>query len=283
MQRADVSIGQAVIEHDGSVTQDAIREAISIAGYDVADYRDIDPVFGTLAEAEALIGEAHEFGMRIIVDIVPNHCSDAHPWFCEAVAAGPGSAARDLFWFRDGRGEAGELPPNNWQSIFGGPAWTRLADGQWYLHLFDSKQPDVDWRHPDVHAEWERVLRFWLDRGVDGLRIDAAPAMGKATGLPDADYGDVAEFRTLEWTDNPHWDVDTVHEVFRRWRRIADTYAKQTKALDDVVDHLTAQINEAQLTVVLPGYLAEAHAESLIRIGLRGRVSRGPRALGRAA
>lgn len=160
------------------------------AGYDVADYCAVDPVFGTLADFDDLIGRAHELGLRVIVDIVPNHTSDEHVWFREALAAPPGSPERERYMFRDGRGAAGELPPNNWQSVFGGPAWTRIENsdgtpGQWYLHLFDRTQPDVNWRNPWVHEQFEAVLRFWLDRGVDGFRVDVAHGMIKAEGLPD--------------------------------------------------------------------------------------------------
>jgi alpha-glucosidase len=152
------------------------------AGYDVADYRDVDPLFGTLEDVERMLAAAHARGIRVIVDLVPNHTSDQHEWFQAALAAAPGTPQRARYVFRDGRGPAGEEPPNNWQSIFGGPAWTRLEpredDGplgpQWYLHLFDSSQPDLDWTHPDVRAEFEDVLRFWLDKGVDGFRVDVA-------------------------------------------------------------------------------------------------------------
>ena len=160
------------------------------AGYDVADYRDIDPLFGTLADADAMIARAHELGIKVIVDLVPNHSSDEHDWFQAALAAGPGSPERARYLFRDGRGEHGELPPNNWDSVFGGPAWTRTTNpdgtpGQWYLHLFDPKQPDFDWTHPEVRAEFEDVLRFWLNRGVDGFRVDVAHGLVKEEGLPD--------------------------------------------------------------------------------------------------
>jgi alpha-glucosidase len=150
-------------------------------GYDVADYRAIDPVFGTLAEAEKLIEEAHSVGIKMIIDVVPNHCSTEHAWFRAALAAGPGSPERARFVFRDGSPGGG--PPNGWQSIFGGPAWTRVHDGQWYLHLFDPGQPDFNWHSPDVRAEFEDVLRFWLDRGVDGIRIDSAAVLIKDFGL----------------------------------------------------------------------------------------------------
>src|SRR4051812_619557 len=143
---------------------------MSDGGYDVADYRGIEPVFGTLAEAEKVIQEAHDLDIRIIIDVVPNHCSDHHAWFREAVAAGPGSAARERFWFRPGKDGR---PPNDWRSIFGGPAWTQVPDGEWYLHLFAPEQPDFNWNSPAVREEFLDVLRFWFDRGVDGIRIDS--------------------------------------------------------------------------------------------------------------
>ncbi len=198
-------------------------------GYDITDFTDIHPMFGTLPDAEELIAEAHQFGLKIIIDIVANHTSDQHPWFQAAVASPPGSPQRDRYFFRDGTGQDGSLPPNNWVSAFGGPAWSRITEpdgrpGQWYLHLFAPEQPDVNWSHPDVIAAFDHVLRFWLDRGVDGLRIDAAAALAKRPGLPDADYGGDHRFRAVEWTDNPHWDVDTVHSILRRWRALADGY-----------------------------------------------------------
>lgn len=211
------------------------------AGYDVADYRDIDPLFGTLADFDELLAGAHERGLRIIVDLVPNHSSDQHVWFQEALAAAPGSAARDRYLFRDGRGPAGDEAPNNWQSIFGGPAWTRLApredDGplgpQWYLHLFDSTQPDLNWENPEVRTEFEDVLRFWLDRGVDGFRVDVAHGMVKAAGLPDWD-GHVAmvegtvdapeDGSTGAGNRGPMFDQDGVHEIYRAWHGVLAEY-----------------------------------------------------------
>lgn len=198
-------------------------------GYDVSDFRGIHPMFGSLEDADAVLSEARALGLRVIIDLVPNHTSDQHPWFLAALAAGPESSERARYFFRDGRGDHGDEPPNNWISAFGGPAWTRIAEadgspGQWYLHLFAPEQPDLDWSNEAVLDDFDDVLRFWFDRGVDGLRIDAAPAMSKKAGLPDADYGGVLQFRTVDWDDNPHWDVDTVHDIFRRWRAIADTY-----------------------------------------------------------
>jgi len=186
-------------------------------GYDVADYRDIDPALGTLAGADALIAEAHQHGLRVILDIVPNHTSSAHPWFQAALAAAPGSADRERYLFRAGRGPAGDLPPNNWRSVFGGPAWTRVPDGQWYLHLFAVGQPDLNWAEPAVRAEFEDILRFWFDRGVDGFRIDVANRMAKDPALPDL-AGPVAPGR------HPYQDRDEVHDIYRGWRRVADSY-----------------------------------------------------------
>ena len=197
------------------------------AGYDVSDYRAIDPVFGSLAEAEELIGEAHALGIRIIVDVVPNHCSNAHPWFVEALQSGPGSTARELFWFRAGRGSASELPPNDWQSIFGGPAWTRVEDGEWYLHLFAPEQPDLNWSNAKVREEFEDVLRFWFDRGADGIRIDSAALLMKDGTLADFDPADPP-------IPHPYMDRDEVHEVYRAWRAIADSYPQPRALIGEV-------------------------------------------------
>jgi len=201
------------------------------AGYDVADYRDIDPLFGTLADADALIARARSLGIRVIVDLVPNHSSSEHPWFQAALAAAPGSPERARYLFRDGKGEHGELPPNNWLSVFGGDGWTRVTEadgssGQWYLHLFDTTQPDFDWTNADVRAEFESILRFWLDRGVDGFRVDVAHGMVKAPGLPDGETR--AELLTPvdRLTHSPMWDQDGVHQIYREWRRVLDSYVQ---------------------------------------------------------
>lgn len=196
-------------------------------GYDVADYRDVDPGYGTLRDASALIGRAHELGLRVIVDLVPNHTSAEHPWFRAARTAPPGSPERERFIFRNGRGVAGEEPPNDWPSMFGGPAWTRLpgpdgTPGQWYLHLFHPGQPDLNWSNPEVREEFRSVLRFWLDRGVDGFRIDVAHGLVKADGLPDV--GGVSIREGPDKHTLPMWNQDGVHEIYRDWRRIADSY-----------------------------------------------------------
>jgi alpha-glucosidase len=186
-------------------------------GYDIADYRAIDPAFGTLDEAEELIAEARALGIRTIVDIVPNHVSNQHPWFSDALAAGPGSPERRRFWFRTGRGVDGGLPPNNWQSIFGGSAWTRVDDGEWYLHLFAPEQPDLNWTHPDVALEHEDVLRFWFDRGAAGVRIDSAALLVKDAELAD-------EREAYGPGEHPFEDRDELHDIYRQWRAIADGY-----------------------------------------------------------
>ena len=195
------------------------------AGYDVSDYRVVDPLFGSLADFDALVDRAHELNLRVMIDLVPNHTSDQHNWFQEALVSPVGSAARNYYHFKDGRGESGELPPNNWQSMFGGPAWTRLEDGQWYLHLFDSSQPDLNWENPAVHREFEAILRFWLDRGIDGFRVDQPHAMAKAPGLPDHPYVETAGAGFIEGqADPPMWFQDSVHEIFRSWRKILESY-----------------------------------------------------------
>jgi alpha-glucosidase len=189
------------------------------AGYDVADYYAIDPAFGTAAEGAALIAEAHDAGLRVLLDIVPNHTSDRHAWFRAALAGG---TARDRYVFRPGHGDR---PPNDWMSVFGGPAWTRVADGSWYLHLFDPGQPDLNWDDAEVRAEFESILRFWFDQGVDGFRIDVAHGMAKAEGLPDLGEDYSQHLTVADVHGHPFWDQDGVHEIYRGWRAVADSYA----------------------------------------------------------
>ncbi len=198
-------------------------------GYDVADYRDIHPQFGTLEQAEALVAEAHALGLRVIADIVPNHTSDQHRWFVAALAAGPGSAERDRYWFVDGRGPDGDEPPNDWPSTFGGRAWTRVTEpdgrpGQWYLHLFDATQPDLNWGNPEVVAEFEDVLRFWFDRGVDGFRIDVGHGLAKDPSLPDLGLSGDGTLPAVVGGEHPYWDRPEVHAVYRGWRTVGDSY-----------------------------------------------------------
>ncbi len=228
------------------------------AGYDVADYRDVDPIFGTLADADTLITTAHDLGLKVLVDLVPNHTSSDHAWFRDALASGPGSPERERYIFRDGRGADGELPPNNWPSVFGGEGWTRVTEadgspGQWYLHIFDTTQPDLNWDHPEVREEFHAILRFWCDRGVDGFRVDVAHGLVKADGLADWDgpvglYDEVqaegpaseepqdADHGTavLDHTATgraPMWDQDGVHEIYRGWRAVLDEYGSPDRIL----------------------------------------------------
>lgn len=194
------------------------------AGYDVADHRGIEPTYGTLTQAEALVTEAHRRGLRLLLDLVPNHTSSAHPWFRAAWEATPGSPERQRYIFRPALGDG---PPNDWRSEFGGPAWSRAGGDEWYLHLFDREQPDLNWDHAEVRADFERTLRFWFDRGIDGFRIDVAPALAKDPALSDLG-GD--------WTsrgprpgsavsgDHPYWDRSEIHELYRSWRELADSY-----------------------------------------------------------
>ncbi|MCV7216852.1 glycoside hydrolase family 13 protein [Mycobacterium crocinum] len=191
-------------------------------GYDVADPRDIDPLFGDLGALERLITAAHTRNIRVTMDLVPNHTSSAHAWFQEALTAAPGSVARQRYIFRDGQGSDGGKPPNNWVSVFGGPAWTRVADGQWYLHLFDAEQPDLNWDNPEVFEDLEKTLRFWLDRGVDGFRIDVAHGMAKPPGLPDMTVPDL-EMLTHD-DDDPRFNHEGVHDIHRSIRSVLDDY-----------------------------------------------------------
>ena len=236
-------------------------------GYDVADYRDVDPMFGTPDDADALLADAHALGLRVLIDIVPNHTSDRHPWFQEALTSAPGSVARERYHFAEGRGEHGGKPPNNWPSVFGGPAWGRIPEsggrlGQWYLHIFAPEQPDLNWDNAEVRAEFESILEFWLDRGVDGFRIDVAHAMIKAPGLPDLgpehligglpgpdderpapdDEPSAPNDEPVRAPDDepvppgghPHWDQDGVHEIHRAWRRVLDRYPGERVLIGEI-------------------------------------------------
>ena len=235
------------LEHLRALGVDAIwlspfyRSPQHDAGYDVADYRDVDPLFGTLDDVDAMLSKAHRLGIRVIVDLVPNHTSTEHVWFQAALTAAPGSAERARYLFRDGKGATGDQPPNNWTSVFGGTAWTRITEpdgtaGQWYLHLFDSTQPDLDWTNPEVRDEFESVLRFWLDRGVDGFRVDVAHGMVKEEGLPDWDgtssmidgvhegTAGSEDGSTGAGSQGPMWDQEGVHEIYRSWHRVLAEY-----------------------------------------------------------
>lgn len=193
-------------------------------GYDVADYRNVDPKLGTLADFDELIGALHAVGIRMFVDIVPNHSSDQHEWFQAALAAGPGSAERERYIFRKGLGENGELPPSDWPSHFGPTAWTRLPDGDWYLHLFAPEQPDFDWDHPEVREDFLRTLRFWSDRGVDGFRVDVAHALTKDLSEPLRSKPAFIDFDNPLTGDDVLFDRNEVHDIFRSWREVFNEY-----------------------------------------------------------
>jgi alpha-glucosidase len=200
------------------------RSPLADGGYDVADYRAIEDRYGTLADAEALIAEAHQHGIRVIADVVPNHTSIEHVWFQEAMAAPQGSPSRNRYHILDGTGPDGALPPNNWQSVFGGPAWHQLPDGQWYLHLFAPEQPDLNWHNSEVRDEFDAVLRFWLDRDIDGFRVDVAHGLMKDLGYPDLDNAATRMLASSKLPNHAHWDRDEIHDVVRRWRSVLDAY-----------------------------------------------------------
>ncbi|MGW0414595.1 glycoside hydrolase family 13 protein [Streptomyces collinus] len=205
-------------------------------GYDVADHRDVDPRLGTLDDFDAMAAEAHRLGLKVVVDLVPNHTSHQHPWFQEALRAGPGSAARDRYVFRPGRGAHGELPPTDWQSVFGGSAWRRVPDGEWYLHLFAPEQPDLNWDDDEVRADFRATLRFWSDRGVDGFRVDVAHGLAKDLTEPLRDVGSVGAtgedaLPLVPPGSHPYWDRDEVHEIYRDWRKIFDSYSPPRTAV----------------------------------------------------
>ncbi|GAA1819273.1 glycoside hydrolase family 13 protein [Luedemannella flava] len=197
-------------------------------GYDVADYLDIDARYGGLPAFDDMLAAAHESGLRVLMDLVPNHCSSAHPWFVAALAAQAGSPERERFVFRTGRGDQ---PPNNWRSVFGGPAWTRVGDtDQWYLHSFDPAQPDFNWRCPDVVEHFDKVLRFWFDRGVDGIRIDVAHMMVKHPDLPDWAFPADGSASYNEYAQNR----PEVHDILRRWHYLAASYGRDLTLVGEI-------------------------------------------------
>lgn len=200
------------------------RSPMADGGYDVSDYRDVDPLFGTLDDFDAMLAAAHQHGLKVIIDLVPNHTSDQHPWFQEALAAGRDDPARERYIFREGDGDS---PPNNWDSMFGGRAWSRVADGSWFLHLFAPEQPDLNWRHPEVREEFVSILEFWMDRGTDGIRIDVADALIKPPGLPSEGGGATMD----DGTPVRYRDLDEVHDIYRQWRRVLDRYTPERIAV----------------------------------------------------
>lgn len=232
------------IDYIASLNVDAVwfspfyPSALADGGYDVDDYRDVDPSIGTLAEFEAVVAALHERGIKVVVDLVPNHSSDRHAWFREALASPAGSPARDRYLFRDGKGPDGDLPPNDWQAMFGGPAWTRVEEpdgtpGQWYFHLFTPQQPDWNWENPEVREDFLTTLRFWGDRGVDGFRVDVASGLAKDMSEPFLDWeivqhGPMSLLGTsdarFEDGRHPLFDRDELDEIYSEWRQVFNTY-----------------------------------------------------------
>ncbi|MBT1161456.1 MULTISPECIES: glycoside hydrolase family 13 protein [Bifidobacterium] len=236
-------------------------------GYDVIDYRDVDPRLGTMADFDAMAAAAHEAGIKIIVDIVPNHTSNKHELFQAALAAAPGSPERDRYIFREGRGPNGELPPNDWQAMFGGPAWERVPDGQWYLHIFTKEQPDVNWNNPDIHAEFIKTLRFWSDHGTDGFRIDVAHGLAKdleSTPLADMPANTVQDALCHDGT-SPLWDRPEVHDIYHEWREVFNEYDPPRFAVGEawvVPEHQHLYASTSELGQVFNFEFAKANWEA---------------------
>lgn len=198
--------------------------ALADGGYDVDDYRNVDPKLGTLADFDEMIAALHGAGIRLIADIVPNHSSNRHAWFREALASPRGSAARDRYVFRDGEGPDGTEPPSDWQSIFGGSAWEPVGDGQFYLHLFAPEQPDLNWANREVRDDFLRTIRFWADRGVDGFRVDVAHALAKDLTYPLRSHAELEATRLSTDGSHPLWDREELDEIYAEWRAVFDEY-----------------------------------------------------------
>ncbi|MCC3301390.1 glycoside hydrolase family 13 protein [Arthrobacter sp. zg-Y895] len=211
--------------------------ALADGGYDVDDYRAVDPRLGGLDDFDDLAAALHSAGIKLIVDIVPNHSSNRHAWFREALASPKGSPARNRYIFRDGTGPGGSLPPSDWQSVFGGSAWEQVPDGQWYLHLFAPEQPDFNWENPEVRAEFLTTLRFWADRGVDGFRIDVAHALAKDLTEPLATSAELTPEGDGVDGGHPFWDRDEVHEIYAEWRKLFNEYDPPRTAVAEAWVH----------------------------------------------
>jgi alpha-glucosidase len=218
--------------------------ALADGGYDVDDHRNVDPQLGNLNDFDAMVAALHAADIKVIVDIVPNHTSNRHAWFVQALAAGRGAPERDRYLFRDGRGRAGELPPNDWESIFGGSAWASSGDGQWYFHCFAAEQPDLNWENEEVREDFRRTIRFWADRGVDGFRIDVAHGLRKDLSEPYPPWGEIADLMRPDGS-HPLWDRDDVHEIYADWRRIFDSYDPPRYAVAEAIVHPTRRARYA--------------------------------------
>src|SRR5215211_7517239 len=218
--------------------------ALADGGYDVDDHRDVDPRLGTLADFDGMVAALHAAEIKVIVDIVPNHTSNLHRWFVEALAAGRGAPERDRYLFRDGHGRGGELPPNDWESLFGGSAWAPAGDGQWYFHCFAAEQPDLNWENEEVREDFRQTVRFWADRGVDGFRIDVAHGLRKDLSEPYPPWGEIADMIRIDGS-HPLWDRDDVHEIYADWRRILDSYDPPRYAIAEADVHPTRRARYA--------------------------------------
>jgi alpha-glucosidase len=228
--------------------------ALADGGYDVDDYRDVDPKLGTLEDFDEMSAALHAAGIKLIADIVPNHSSNRHEWFREALASPRGSAARDRYIFRDGQGENGEIPPSDWESVFGGPAWERITEpdgtpGQWYMHIFAKEQPDLNWANREIRDDFLKTLRFWSDRGVDGFRVDVAHALTK--DLTEPLISKVELNPTGSGADghtdgsHPFWDRDEVHEIYAEWREVFNEYNPPRTAVAEAWVHATRRARYA--------------------------------------
>ena len=220
--------------------------ALVDGGYDVEDYRDVDPHLGTLADFAELAAGLHAHGIKVIVDIVPNHTSNRHPWFARALAAAKGTPARDRYIFRDGLGPDGAQPPSDWTSVFGGPAWTRVPDGQWYLHLFTAEQPDLNWANRGVRDDFLDILRFWADRGADGFRVDVAHGLAKNMAGPLAPLPEPGHTSDA-WPPGSHpvWDRDEVHDIYAEWRQVFDEYSPPRAGIAEAWVHPSRRLRYA--------------------------------------
>jgi alpha-glucosidase len=228
-------------------------------GYDVSDYFDIEPAYGSLDTFDQLINEANARGIRVLMDVVPNHCSSEHPWFTQALTAGRGSPLRERFYFADGGGAHGELPPNDWRAVFEGNAWTRVVEpdgslGQWYLHTFTPHQPDLRADHPDVLDHFQRMFRFWFDRGVDGFRVDAVIVMGKEPGLPDATPPPPGTLDADAWQFNAHTiNHASLFPIVAQWRQVFDDYRRDhSRAVTSISEAYTPRRPQQLLRYVGP-------------------------------
>ncbi len=228
--------------------------ALADGGYDVDDYRDVDPKLGTLADFDEMAKALHAAGIKLIADIVPNHSSNRHEWFKEALASPKGSAARERYIFRDGKGPNGEFPPSDWDSVFGGPAWERITEpdgtpGQWYMHIFAKEQPDLNWSSREVRDDFLKTLRFWSDRGVDGFRVDVAHALTKDLTEPLLSKLELSAANTgtdgFDDGSHPFWDRDDVHDIYVEWREVFNEYNPPRTAVAEAWVHATRRARYA--------------------------------------